>query len=336
MGARPITMTEDKLKEAIIAFLDNEFLAHEKKDGYYSHEMYADYNDKLSGGDIAGILGSKAPRKAFVDLICGFWDDAEWQYVSDLREKAIKHLEEAFPDEEIDDSEVIDWLDELAYFEIPFGHYLKQSVDINIMLDTGDMNYDFTLSNIYPAYCGEKGAALDDKSGLVWLIKQQGHSKQGIRGVLYGKEKTQNAFLASVYDELVNVASHINVMTFLVSMTLDEAIQVAELANAQDRNGRIYSPVSSRPDCGCIVLGEDTMCGLFNPWSGGGSLLEIKLDKPVKIPCKYIYRVQADDGRSTSGDCSVGDVYGMCGSAWKETLMEISVPKELKDRVAIA
>jgi hypothetical protein len=296
--------------------------------------MYTDYNDHLDERIVADILDSENPRDSFVDLLCECWEETEWQHISDLREDVIKHLEQAYPDDEIDDSEVIDWLGELVCFDIPYKHYFQQDVNVNIMLDTGDMNSDFTRTNIYPAYHGQKGDALNDCSGLVWLTKQQGYAKSEIRKVLYKDEGSENKFLQSIYDELANAASHMNTLTFLVSMTLEEAMQITELVNAQDRNGRIYAPVSSRPNCGYIVLGENTMCGLFDPWSGGGSVMEIALEKPVKIPCKYVYRMQIDNGKSVGGDYTVGDVYGMCGSAWKATLTEINVPKKLKNGVA--
>lgn len=59
-----------------------------------------------------------------------------------------------------------------------------------------------------------------------------------------------------------------------------------------------------------IVLGSNSMCGLYDPWNGAGSLLNIALDKEVILPYKYIDSALPDGGRGYG----VANVYGMsCG-----------------------
>ena len=50
----------------------------------------------------------------------------------------------------------------------------KQEFFVNIMLDTGDGNYDYTLNSAYPCWYGQYDARLDEKSSLLWLARQQG------------------------------------------------------------------------------------------------------------------------------------------------------------------
>ena len=64
------------------------------------------------------------------------------------------------------------------------------------------------------------------------------------------------------------------------------------------------------------------MCGLFDVWSGGGSLLEIELDKDVVLPIKCIWHAEIETGKSEYG-YSVNSVYGLVGSAWDGTVKEI-------------
>ena len=101
----------------------------------------------------------------------------------------------------------------------------------------------------------------------------------------------------------------------------------------QDRNGHFYD-ARKNPYCGYITLGKDTMCGLFDPWDGGGSVLEIQLEKEVRIPIRYIWAALPDGcGR---GRYDVGDVYGMCASAWQDTLLKIVSPKNIDRTEVIA
>ena len=69
------------------------------------------------------------------------------------------------------------------------------------------------------------------------------------------------------------------------------------------------------------------MTGLFSPWNGAGSVLEVELEKDVRLPVKFIYSA-LPDGASRWKYGSVADVYGMCGSAWRDTLKEINIPKK--------
>lgn len=62
------------------------------------------------------------------------------------------------------------------------------------------------------------------------------------------------------------------------------------------------------------------MCGLYDPWSGGGSVLEIELDKDVKLPIKYT--IFCVEGCKMHG-YDIDEVYGLIGSCWKETIKEI-------------
>ena len=44
------------------------------------------------------------------------------------------------------------WIREHLFFRYPEDHFLKQTVCVNITVDTGDENYDYVLNNLYPHY----------------------------------------------------------------------------------------------------------------------------------------------------------------------------------------
>lgn len=62
------------------------------------------------------------------------------------------------------------------------------------------------------------------------------------------------------------------------------------------------------------------MCGLYNPWSGGGSVMEVQLDKDVRLPVMFA-EICVEGCKSRGYD--VGEVYGLCKDCWKESVKKI-------------
>ena len=44
---------------------------------------------------------------------------------------------------------------------------------MDVLVDTGDMNYDYTLNAVYPHYNGREDDEIDDKASLVWLLRRR-------------------------------------------------------------------------------------------------------------------------------------------------------------------
>lgn len=232
--------------------------------------------------------------------------------------KALTDDEWAFPEGVTDKAEDLmrDLLLEMVQYQLPEEHFLKQEFYVNIMLDTGDGNYDFTLNSPYPCWYGDYKARLHEKSSLLWLARQQGYNKTQLwRTLREGDMRDPKGFLESCRVECANLASHMATVTFLVRMTLEDLMELNRLVQLQDVNGHQYD-ATKNPYCGYVTLDKDTMCGLFDPWHGGGSILEIQLEKDVRLPIKYIWSA-FPDGHG-HGHYDVGEVYGMCGSAWQQ------------------
>ena len=315
------------LDKAIEQFLETEMYSFQKqKDGTYEVEIYASYDDQMSEKTAGEILNDNDPECALYCKVDEWNQYYIWHCEDELRDKCISYLSEH--EIEHDEEEVSDFLREMVFYTPPYKHYLDQEFCVNIMMDTGDGNYDFTLNAHYPCwYGGRQGVALDNKAGIVWLAKTQGYTKGQLRKSLdSGDMSNPKGFLESMRVELANMASHMQAVTFLVRMSLAQLIRLNYLIKQQDRNGHFYD-ATKNPYCGYIVLGKETMCGLYDPWQGGGSVLEVQLEKDVKIPVKYIWTALPD---GAGPGYSVSDVYGMCGSAWKDTLKEIHLPEALK------
>ena len=78
--------------------------------------------------------------------------------------------------------------------------------------------------------------------------------------------------------------------------------------------------------CGYIIIDEKAECGLYDPWSGGGSVLEVQLEKDVRLPIRFIRSATVDGGDGYS----IRDVYGTDASIYREDVVKkIHAPKKI-------
>ena len=205
-----------------------------------------------------------------------------------------------------------DVIQDLAWFKLPADHFMKQSFYVDIMVDTGDGNVDYTLNSAYPCWYGAYGDPIDPRAGIAWLAKTQGYTRGRLKKASQmGDMVDPKGFLESMRVELANLSTAMSTVTFLVELTLEQLIELNRLIRLQDRDGVHYDN-RKNPYCGYIVIDKNTETGLFDPWNGGGSCFEIQLEKDVKLPIKYIRSALPDGGDGYS----VESVYGMCRSAW--------------------
>lgn len=288
-------------------------------------EMYLDYRDTLSDFTLYDIMTADNPRETFNELIGDWTVDGAVYYEDELEKEIRDNLtedEEVFFDENFD--KLRDWFHEHYYYYYDDNHY-NETVKVNIMLDTGNCNYDFTRDNIlnYCNYYSNEGKDLKDSS-IFWLAKQQKKAtllRKAIKKVLNGEDiKFEDNFIESTIEELENLPSHMATLTFLVNMPLFDYFDLREAMAAEEKLNDSYV-LEDRKGKGTITISKDTMCGLFDVWSGGGSLLEIELDKDVVLPIKCIWKAEIETGKSQYG-YSVDSVYGLVGSAWDGTVKE--------------
>lgn len=302
--------------------------------GEWRGEIYADYRDCMEDSQAEAILNAKDIEGAFNEHLLDAYGDAEWYEKSYITKevKSAFRKSELFNDATVEDlcDEAEEWIEDYVrdnvWFDYPDDHYRKQEFKVNILMDCGDGNYDFTLNSLYPCYCGQKGEAYPDEASLVWLARQQGYGKRALRKALAQGDTTDpEGFLDSCRSELVNLPSHMSTITFLVKMTFEQLMNIRAAIDWCERNGDRYHPRKS-PDAGYIVLDKKTMCGLYDAWDGGGSTLEIQLEKDVRLPIKYIWMAVPDKAKCGGYHWPLGEVYGMCESAWRDTLKESHIP----------
>ena len=293
-------------------------------------EIYCDYRDELSDDLIKKIMRSDNPRQAFSETLWEFDNYYDYSYLFETVEKNLTDDEkESYINNR---TEMVDYIYETYTFYYPEEHFNK-SVKVNIMLDTGNLNYDFTRDNVLNWDGQHSGGEFDKESSLLWLAKQQGKDELLKKCVKESwnrwyndeqqyKETTgcKDRFVVTAMQELANLSSHMGTMTFLVEMSLFDLFELKEAMEKEKEWNDSYD-LEDRKGTGYIVLDKSTMCGLFNCWSGGGSVLEIECEKDIEIPLRCIWDVVVDGTKIYGYD--VDEVYGLIGSCWSDTLKEI-------------
>lgn len=302
------------IKKLVKDYLEENHAWNKREDGNYHFEIYVDYRDEVEDSIAQEILENDCPRDALLEKLWDWYQEQEWDIidnlVDDFQEKVDPELLEdanIIADENLDDGMIREEFMDAVYVDYPIDWAESQEFCFNIIVSNGDDNYDFWLNEHIVDEDGnvDKDA---EKAGIVWLAKQQGYTLDQVVEVLKDEDNVStNEFLASISSEVYN-GYGCEALTFCVKMTLEQAIALKER-------------MEENPN-GSIVLDKRVECGLFDPWEGGGSVLEIACEKDVEIPFENIWKFYIDERRSNRYD-SIHNVYGTDSSIWRDCLKEI-------------
>jgi hypothetical protein len=314
MSKIAVEITEKQIVELIKDCINkNCYLNYNKENGTYTGDIYTDYNDYLEDSTIKDIFKSKNPKNKFYELLDECYVDCGFEYQYDVIKTIADNLDEEIYDGYEDF--IKDWVYMHVNFNYPYEHYINQSVQVDIIVDTGDESYDYTLNCVYPHYNGRYGEIINNQASLVWLTKQQGYTKLQLNKALRDCDYGDSKFLKSVRDEVANCTSHMNSLAFFVDITLGELLDLQDkiIEDSENDIKEGYRTINKRKGKGYLTIDKNTSCGLYDNWNGAGSILEISLDKDVKLPIKYISSATIDGNRGYGVD----EIYGMCSSFWK-------------------
>lgn len=309
-------MLNKQLHDELADFLKANYHEFDEESKCFFDEAYADYDDRLSDKELEKVLDSEDPEQALEEMLWDCYTGCEWQYRDDIVSNFLKtHEGSKYSYEEVDDELVEIW-----YFKVPEDHYFEQEVDVDIVVDTGDMNYDYTLNAVYPHYNGSKDDEIDDKASLVWLAKTQGYTKEQLQNYLTnGKDKLDvKGFLETVYQEVINCSTGCPALFIPIKMTVRQLLKINKIINTRDKNGYVYNP-DKRKDCGTLVIDKNVDCALYDSWAGGGGCWGIELEKDVELPIKFIHKAIPDGCLGYS----MRECYGVTSDCWKDALKEI-------------
>lgn len=302
------------LNELVKDYLAENYTWCKKSDGNYHFEIDVDYRDEIEDSIAQEILESNSPHDTLIERLWDWYQEQEWDIIDDLvddfrAETDPKFLEDAniIEDGNLDDGMIREEFMDIIYIDYPVDWAEGQEFCFNIIVSNGDDNYDFWLNE----HIVDEDGKVDEnaeKAGLVWLAKQQGYTLEEVVKILKDEDNVStNEFLASISSEVYN-GYGCEALTFCVKMTLGQAIALKEKMKSNSN--------------GLITIDKRVTCGLFNPWDGSGSILDIACEKDIEIPFENIWKFYIDESRSNRYD-SIHNVYGTDSSLWRDYLKEI-------------
>lgn len=261
----------------------------ERKGNFYQWQINPDHNDSLCLQTLIEISENDDPEDCFYDQFDV--TDSEW-YEGDYIKREICQI----LDEDMDEEIIYDWIRDNVEMCLPYDHYLRQSVLVNIVLETGDWNYDYTLNNFAQdiIWEGNKGYLdIHPESSLLYLAKLQGYNKRQVKNAMLKRDFAGSQFLFSMYSEVLNSTSHMNAVTFFTRLSLGEFIFIKK----------------EKPS---LMITPGISCGLLDRWQGAGSLLGLELEKEISLkPTEYDIMIDGSFGYG------VGEIYGMGSKFWQ-------------------
>lgn len=306
--AQQETGNEGTACENVSALIDAWLLDHKylfdntPTDATYTMEAYCAQGDRLDEKTVGELVESEEPLTELFNLFNRLDDiymdsihEEYTQLIADLE----KDLEKEHGVNTVDCHDTIsDYVHDKVSITAPYEHYLAEKYRVNIIMDTGDANYDYSI-NAEPPFV--------EKSGMAWLASTQGYDLETLNREMEKEDEAlvSGAFLRSAYVEVNECPSSTPAVCFLVKMPLSMLLALCDQINHKAENGTFH-------------VSKETYVGLYDFMSGGGSLLEIELEKDIDIPIRFIRSATPDVNDCMGVRWCVGEAYGMCESAWKE------------------
>lgn len=286
-------MIEEKLEKEIIEYLKGQ-----------KEYIYTDYRDFE---DVEKLLEKYNTIDDFVDMIV----DSYYDYAGDIQDDYVNNIIKEFNLDDDNRDEVHELVNEYLEIEYPTEEFLNQEIKVNIMCNFyNESNSDFIDNGWLRWLLQSQGYKLKDYPALKALAEcrclvpagngfyKDPNDTDELKEELK-KDKYKNKFINSIVDELINLYhEYMRSFTLLGKMTIKEYFSFKE--------GNLKT----------IYFKKDIMCGLFNAWSGCGSILEIQLEKDIKINVKNIFHIQVENIKNDYPSYTVDDVYGLVGSCW--------------------
>lgn len=300
----------EKQEEVLIQVLDNmtpnQLNLEDEEEHIYASEIFCDYDSRLSDRQIYSISDAEDPGAKALDIFAeweadaGLYEDFTFGnlYMDSEEKRVLEPVEAA----------VNEWLEEHIIFRLPYKRLYSQRFHVNVILATrGEANRDFgeyTCLNYY----GRGDTGLDDDNALMWIAKQFGKDSELKEAISLAKEREpedepewEDSLIQSCVLELDEFTHAMGAVTLLLNMTLSDFVKLAEMK----KSGK-----------GTLTVDKEAMCGIFNPWNGGGSTLEIQFPSDLRIPVDMIWSAWADGSKKHGYD--VDEVYGLVGSCWRD------------------
>lgn len=245
--------------------------------------------------------------------------------------------------ENLDEDLPYELLEQFGYegATVDMSEFLDHDYKVNLLLATEqELNYDNTsISRMAHGIIGEDGKLtlkdyndFHDKTvtaadqletysdnALSYLVHQQGYTVEEMMHTVQARIAESNydtsEFIESVVNELDGTYSDYNEqLTALIGINGNDLVEMLDkVAEGKDN----------------IVLGTDTVIGLYDRMNGAGSDFEIQLEKDMVIPTTMVQIVQMESsGRhdivKDNIGYSVDNTYGFVGTQWQDSYKGIT------------
>ncbi|GEM_PF-4267071 len=199
---------------------------------------------------------------------------------------------------------------------------LKEEIIVNIGVDTGDSDYDYSANTVPHAYGADITLKeVEEVASIIWLTKQQGHKKGELYFALNHIERNSELIhtnlMRSIADEVLCTLSFLTHLFFFVRMSIYDLLLLNSLLQWHHKTKKWG---------GYILLNRETRTGFYSPFVGSGSLVGIKLEKEVKLPIKFTSEILPD----STYDYPMSEVIGTT-SLWNHgRVIYMSLPKHFR------
>lgn len=290
-------MEYETFKEVVLSSLEKFVDEVDTTSDRYIYHLYVDFHySGLSDMSIKDILEDFSNisdiEKVFID---SFYEYGEY---SQLVSNVLCEIENVLDDFNKDEaSEIIDeHLVVLPHIEDILTYV---DVNLNILVDFGDANYDFSL-NEYDTIFSEEAY---ENSSILNLIKMFGYDRDKFLRYLkddsnsFKEEMTKEEmeFFEDLYHEILNTTTPTNALTFFVKTNLRDFLILQE--------EKLKS----------ITIKKGSLAGLYDGWSGAGSLLQINIPRDITMNKENLI-IEVDE---FSDLYSVNSIYGI-NDLWSE------------------
>lgn len=291
----------DILENRLYGF-ENDYEEHYVTDYYYH------WDDRLGETFLHSALTQENPCAAFYEhFLPNYYDSEPALTVDDIINRCTLSKEEKDVLYHYSD-DIQDWLNTNVSYYYHDAHFLKETVQVNLMLATDhESSIDMAAYNGLNRFSGFSGELTAD-CALSLIAEQFGKNKKlqnsvkeqaKMEGEYADRKIYEDNFVESTMQELENFSCCMGGLVFLVELSFSDFIKLKTMM----KEGR-----------GSITISENVTCGLFSPWAGSGSVLEINLPHEITVPASLVWDAWIEGSKIHGYD--IDQVYGICSSAW--------------------
>ena len=287
-------------------------------------ELEAEDDKKLTESNLLNITYSDKPLETLWQILnskySGKAKECHDRIHKDITEDPV--LIELLRQAEIGNEELYEIVIDMTEMFFPYDCYSKQKIRVDITVNTGkeDAGYYRNLVFPHPEYEDE----IPSDSCILWLVRQQGYRLNDLLD-FRNKKPINNLFLSSVYNELQHCYFPINMLTFLVNITLKDYDRLKK-AMAEELYCRRHRRSNHPHSNGYITLSSETTCGFLDLCNGLASAMGIKLEKKVILPIRMIGSAEYDEQLRHTGQSILRDT----SARWTDdAILKIQQTKEI-------